>query len=85
MLKGECLGLIEEGGNVRLTHNCTCGKRMLLEVLHTPAGYYLGYYCNKCGPYSRETHYGTEAQATATLDYLIGRDVGGKEGVLPRS
>lgn len=33
-----------------------CKIKLKLEVLQTPAGYYIGTYCN-CGPYSRESHY----------------------------
>jgi len=34
-----------------------CGSKLPLQVLHSPAGYYIGYYCPECGPYSRESHY----------------------------
>lgn len=34
-----------------------CGATLPLQVCHSAAGYYLGYYCNQCGPYSRETDY----------------------------
>jgi hypothetical protein len=33
-----------------------CGIEPRLDVYHTPAGYYVGTYCN-CGPYSRESGY----------------------------
>lgn len=33
-----------------------CGTKLVLEVLSSNAGYYLGTRCN-CGPYSRETGY----------------------------
>jgi len=37
---------------------CTdCGTHLELEVLHSSAGYYLGFFCPNCGPYSRETPY----------------------------
>lgn len=36
---------------------CSCGKVLELEILITPAGYYLGYLCSNCGPWSRETGY----------------------------
>ena len=36
---------------------CTCGKEMKLEILSSNAGYYLGYLCKQCGPWSRETGY----------------------------
>jgi len=54
MLPGETVGF---GG-------VTCGGdgdhdpvRLKLEVCHSAAGYYLGYNCPFCGPYSRETGY----------------------------
>ena len=38
--------------------NCTeCGKVLYLEVCRSNAGYYLGYKCSKCGPFSRESGY----------------------------
>jgi hypothetical protein len=33
-----------------------CKLRVELEVLNTPAGFYIGAWCN-CGPYCRETSY----------------------------
>jgi hypothetical protein len=33
-----------------------CKIKLKLEVLYSPAGYYIGTQCN-CGPYSRESHY----------------------------
>lgn len=36
---------------------CSCGERLALGVQQSPAGYYLGYCCNRCGPWSRETGY----------------------------
>jgi len=33
-----------------------CKKKLVLEVLHSIAGYYIGTRCN-CGPYSRESDY----------------------------
>jgi hypothetical protein len=34
-----------------------CGTWLELEVCSSAAGYYLGYMCNCCGPYSRESGY----------------------------
>ena len=34
-----------------------CGEVLPFQVLHTPAGYYVGTFCNACGPHSRETDY----------------------------
>lgn len=32
-----------------------CGEEVELDILSSPAGFYLGYWC--CGPISRETRY----------------------------
>lgn len=37
--------------------HCTCGALLPLEVLHSAAGFYLGYFCPGCGPYARVSHY----------------------------
>ena len=50
MLPKECMG-------IKRFHKCECGYIMNLSVLKTPAGYYLGFFCENCGPYSRETEY----------------------------
>lgn len=34
-----------------------CGTHLSLQVCKSNAGYYLGYCCDHCGPYSRETGY----------------------------
>ena len=49
---------------------CTlCDTLMPLKVCKSAAGYYLGYFCPKDGPYSRETHYwATEAEAKDALE-----------------
>ena len=36
---------------------CNCGLVLVLQLLQSPAGYYLGHLCNRCGPWSRETGY----------------------------
>lgn len=41
--------------------------KLELQVLRSAAGYYLGYFCPQCGPYSRETGYMTKEQAEAEL------------------
>ena len=45
---------------------CDCGKWLEFKSLASPAGYYLGYRCDQCGPYSRETVYFRD-KATAEL------------------
>lgn len=42
-----------------------CGAELLLGVCRSAAGWYLGYFCGNCGPYSRETGYFTSAQEAA--------------------
>ena len=42
-------------GNIGV--KCECGTTLNLEVLRSAAGYYLGYWCPNCGPYSRESNY----------------------------
>jgi hypothetical protein len=45
-----------------------CNIPLPLQVLHSAAGYYLGYWCPKCGPYGRMTgYYKTRAKAEAAL------------------
>jgi len=50
VMPGETLGYNE-------SITCTCGKVLPLKVCHTGAGYYLGYWCDWCGPVSRESNY----------------------------
>jgi len=51
MLPGECV-------NDTVT-TCTgwCETALKLKVLSSAAGYYLGFFCPNCGPYSRESGY----------------------------
>lgn len=47
-------------GELKGLGGCTCmdcGSHMKLDVQLSGAGYYLGYWCRQCGPYSRETGY----------------------------
>ena len=50
MLPGECVGF-------NGVECMDCGTVLTLEVCYSMAGYYLGYNCPCCGPYSRETGY----------------------------
>ena len=34
-----------------------CGTELNIEVLVSAAGYYIGFFCPQCGPYSRESGY----------------------------
>lgn len=72
MLPGECKGMDGvickgegDGGPDDLHGTIT----LELQVCKSNAGWYLGYWCPKCGPYSRESGYfPTEAAATAALE-----------------
>lgn len=33
------------------------GTRVTFAICSSPAGYYVGTYCDHCGPYSRESEY----------------------------
>ena len=47
---------------------CECGEELKLQVCQSAAGYYLGYFCGQCGPFSRETgYYANRADAAAEL------------------
>lgn len=48
-LPGEVVG--------KSTTKCCCGKRLTVRVLRSAAGYYIGFLCDDCGPYSRESGY----------------------------
>jgi hypothetical protein len=50
MLPGEC---VQTGGEV----TCDCNYVMKPQVCQSAAGYYIGYFCKNCGPYSRESGY----------------------------
>ena len=34
-----------------------CGTELNIQVLRSAAGYYIGFFCPTCGPYSRESGY----------------------------
>jgi len=47
---------------------CSCGQRLSPQVLHSPAGYYVGYFCPQCGPWDRiSSYYKTSEQAENIL------------------
>lgn len=65
MIPGEITGM-------QPSTTCTCGNVLKLEVLRSAAGYYLGYFCGGCGPYSRESgYYGTRKEAETDLDIVL--------------
>ncbi|MCK5019223.1 MAG: hypothetical protein KAS32_19340 [Candidatus Peribacteraceae bacterium] len=43
-----------------------CRTKLELEVLKSPAGYYLGRQCN-CGPFSRESEYFHKKEVAKTI------------------
>jgi hypothetical protein len=49
-IPGETVGM-------RSTVCMDCKARLYLKVLHSNAGYYIGFWCDYCGPYSRESGY----------------------------
>jgi hypothetical protein len=49
-LPGEC---VEDTQTVCME----CGAVLDMQVLRSPAGYYIGFFCPRCGPYSRESGY----------------------------
>ena len=44
------------GGTPPNTYKCFCGSDMALSV-HKTCAFYIGYVCDKCGPFSRESGY----------------------------
>lgn len=46
-----------------------CGSKLPFKVLSSAAGYYIGTFCNCCGPYSRDSGYfATKEEAEAALE-----------------
>ena len=47
-----------------------CGVKLEVRVYQSGAGYYLGTWCNNCGPYSRESgYYSDKAMAEKALKH----------------
>ena len=81
MLPGECAG----DGVETLT--CTdCHTEMKLDVHMSGAGYYLGFFCERCGPWSRESGYfKTRKAAQKALDgQRATSDLGTTDGFVHR-
>ena len=49
-LHGECIRDVE-------TSCVECGAHLEIQVCKSMAGYYVGFWCGACGPYSRESGY----------------------------
>ena len=46
-----------------------CGTELTIQVCHSAAGYYIGYWCNMDGPHSRESgYYKTTGEAQTALE-----------------
>ena len=69
VMPGECRGTT--------TTTCFCGKELKLMIL-TTCGPYLGFFCPKCGPFSRETEYfpKREDAEKALKDWHVGVHTG---------
>lgn len=53
-----------------------CHTPLKLQVLQSAAGFYLGYFCPQCGPYSRETgYYPTRDAAEADLKKMVSDNI----------
>jgi len=52
-----------------------CGTALDIQVLCSAAGYYIGFFCPECGPYSRESGYfrSREEADSALNSCLYGR------------
>jgi len=49
-----------------------CQTNLPLKVLKSAAGYYVGYFCPKCGPYDRcSDYYATEEEADSMLLMMV--------------
>ena len=49
-LPGECVN------NTKTTCH-ECGTELSIDIQKSAAGYYVGFFCPECGPYSRESGY----------------------------
>jgi len=46
-----------------------CNTSLTIQVLSSAAGYYIGFFCPECGPYSRESGYfHSRGEAETVLD-----------------
>jgi hypothetical protein len=67
-LTGECV-------NASHTACIECGTELSVKVCASAAGYYIGFFCPNCGPYSRESgYYRSNDEAEMALSRgLVGR------------
>lgn len=63
-LKGETV--LSGGSSI-----CDCGVKLSFKVCRSQAGFYVGTWCDVCGPWSRESHYfqSREEAEAALTDY----------------
>jgi len=66
MLRGETMLSLEK----TMAHCDECDKDLPFRVCQSAAGYYIGTWCDHCGPYSRESlrYWKTEEEAQEALD-----------------
>jgi hypothetical protein len=58
-------------GEIKVIKKCPdCGEKMPVKVCLSGAGYYIGQWCNQCGPFNRLSvdYYGTKQLAQESLD-----------------
>ena len=66
---GESMTLPGECVNDTQTVCMECGTALDIQVLCSAAGYYIGFFCPNCGPYSRESsYYASREEAEQTLN-----------------
>ena len=50
-----------------------CGEHLVLDVYESGGGFYVGFWCPNCGPYSRESRYFEKRRyAEKHLEWLVG-------------
>ena len=60
-LTGECV-------KASSTACIECGAELSIKVCVSAAGYYIGFFCPQCGPYSRESgYYGSREEVEMAL------------------
>ena len=50
-----------------------CGEHLVLDVYESGGGFYVGFWCPNCGPYSRESRYFEKRRyAEKRLEWMVG-------------
>ena len=66
MLHGECVNDTE-------TDCIDCGEHLFIGVHESGGGFYIGFWCPNCGPYSRESRYFEKRRyAEKRLEWMLG-------------